>query len=56
MAGEVIQYQTEDGVTVSRAINAPSVVEQHFVEAIGKVKQIEAAKPKTSRKDKGDQT
>jgi hypothetical protein len=29
-----------------RAINAPSPVEQHFVEAMAKVKQIEAAKPK----------
>ena len=39
----------------TRAINAPSPVEQHFVEVIGKVKQIEAAKPKVSRKRKGDQ-
>jgi hypothetical protein len=39
----------------ARAINAPSPVEQHFVEAIGKVKQIEAAKPKAARKGKGDQ-
>jgi hypothetical protein len=38
-----------------RAINAPSPVEQHFVEAIGKVKQIEAVKPKAARKGKGDQ-
>lgn len=37
----------------ARAINAPSPVEQHFVEAIGKVKQIEAAKPKGGRKGKG---
>lgn len=44
MAGELIQYQTEDGVTP---------VEQHFVDAVGKVKQIEAAKPKTTRMDKG---
>jgi hypothetical protein len=39
----------------ARAINAPSPVEQHFVEVIGKVKQIEAAKPKAARKSKGDQ-
>jgi hypothetical protein len=38
----------------SRAINAPSAIEQHFVEAIGKVKQIEAAKPKAARRGKGD--
>ena len=38
----------------ARAINAPSPVEQHFVDAIGKVKQIEAVKPKAERKDKGD--
>ena len=40
----------------ARAINAPSPVEQHFVEAIGKVKQIEAAKPRAARKGKGDQS
>lgn len=39
----------------ARAINAPTSVEQHFVDAIDKVKQIEAAKPKTARKGKGDQ-
>ncbi len=39
----------------ARAINAPAPVEQHFVDAIGKVKQIEAAKPKAARKGKGDQ-
>jgi hypothetical protein len=38
-----------------RALNAPSLVEQHFVEAIGKVRRIEAAKPKGARKSKGDQ-
>ena len=40
----------------ARAINAPSPVEQHFVEAIGKVKQIEAVKPKVSRKGKRDKS
>ena len=40
----------------TRAINAPSPVEQHFVDAIGKVKQIEASKPKAARKGKGDQS
>lgn len=39
----------------ARAINAPSAVEQHFVDAIGKVQQIEAGKPKLARKGKGDQ-
>lgn len=39
----------------ARAINAPNQVEQHFVDAIGKVKQIEAGKPNTGRKGKGDQ-
>ena len=39
----------------ARAINAPSPVEQHFVEAIGKVKQIEAGKPKGKRNGKGGQ-
>jgi hypothetical protein len=34
----------------ARAINAPSAVEQHFVEAIGKAKAIEAGKPKTSKR------
>ena len=74
MAGELIQYQAEDGVTVirlqakvatqkdyaendrwhARAINAPNPVEHYFVDAIGKVKQIEAAKPKAARKGKGN--
>lgn len=39
----------------ARAINAPTPVEQHFVDAVGKVKQIEAAKPKAAGKGKGDQ-
>lgn len=39
----------------ARAINAPNPVEQHFVDAIGKVKQIEVAKPKAARKGKEDQ-
>lgn len=38
----------------ARAINAPNPVEQHFVDAIGKVKEIEAAKPIVARKSKGD--
>ena len=33
----------------ARGINAPSPLEQHFVEAIAKVKQIEAAEPKGKR-------
>jgi hypothetical protein len=37
-----------------RAINAPSAVEQHFIEATAKVKQIEAAKPKATPKGMGD--
>jgi hypothetical protein len=36
----------------ARAINAPSPVEQHFVEAIGKAKAIEAARPRASKKNK----
>ena len=36
----------------ARAINAPSPVEQHFVEAIGKTKSIEAARPRATKKDK----
>lgn len=36
-----------------RAINAPSAVEQHFIEATAKVKQIEAAKPKAAPKGTG---
>ena len=39
----------------ARTINAPSPVEQHFVEVIGKVKQIEAAQPKVARKGQGEQ-
>jgi len=38
----------------ARAINAPSPVEQHFVEAIGKAKLLEAGRPKVARKGKGD--
>ena len=38
----------------ARAINAPSPVEQHFVEAIGKATMLEAGKPKVARKGKGD--
>ena len=53
MTGELIQYQTEDGVTVTRAINAPYLVEQHFVDTIGKVKQIEAVKTRAVRNGKG---
>lgn len=80
MAGEIIQYQTEDGVTVklgdhpqlagagriqakvatkkvdaeydawhTRAINAPSAVEQHFLEAVSKAKAIEAGRPKLAK-------
>lgn len=36
----------------ARTINAPSPVEQHFVEAIGKTKAIEAARPRATKKDK----
>jgi hypothetical protein len=36
----------------ARAINAPSPVEQHFVEAIGKAKAIEGARPRATKKDK----
>lgn len=35
----------------ARTINAPSAVEKHFVEAIGKVKAIAVAKPKNSKGD-----
>lgn len=35
----------------TRTINAPSAVEKHFVEAIGKVKAIAATKPKNSKGD-----
>ena len=34
----------------SRAINAPSPAEEHFIEAISKTKKLEAAKPKVMRK------
>jgi hypothetical protein len=83
MAGEIIPYQTGDGVTVIRlqagegkasakaatdkvnpeydrwhlrAINAPSAVEQHFIEATAKVRQIEAVKSKAPPKGRGDRT
>jgi hypothetical protein len=36
----------------ARAINAPSAVEQHFVEAIGKAKAIEAGRPAVAKKGK----
>lgn len=36
-----------------RAINAPSAVEQHFIEATAKVKQIEATKSKAGHARKG---
>lgn len=36
-----------------RAINKPSAAEQHFIEAMAKVKQIEATKPKVKPKGKG---
>jgi hypothetical protein len=39
-----------------RALEQPSAVEPHFVEAIGKAKQISATKPTASRKAKGDQS
>ena len=46
MAGEIIQYETEDGDRwPQRAVNAPSAVEQHFIEATATVKQIAADKP-----------
>ena len=34
----------------TRAINAPSPVEEHFIDAINKTKKLEAAKPKATRK------
>lgn len=36
----------------ARAINAPSAVEQHFVEAIGKAKAIGASRPAVTKKGK----
>jgi len=50
-AGKVSAKSATDKVNVEydrwhqRAINAPSAVEQHFVEAIGKVKKIATDKP-----------
>jgi hypothetical protein len=38
----------------ARAINAPSAVEQHFLEAVGKAKAIEVAQSKAPRRAKGD--
>lgn len=38
----------------ARAINAPSTVEQHFVEAMGKAKAIEVTRPSGKRKGKED--
>ena len=38
----------------ARAINAPSTVEQHFVEAMGKAKAIEVTRPSGNRKGKED--
>ena len=52
MAGEIIQYQTEDGATVTRAINAPSAVEQHFVKAMDNAQAIEASQPAVTKKGK----
>jgi hypothetical protein len=54
-AGKVSAKAATDKVSAEydrwhqRAINAPSAVEQHFIEATAKVKQIEAAKPKTPK-------
>ena len=36
----------------ARAINAPSAVEKHFVEAIGKAKALEASRPAATKKGK----
>lgn len=58
-AGKVSAKAATDRVNVEydrwhqRAINAPSAVEQHFVEATAKVKRIEAAKPKATAKGRG---
>lgn len=54
-AGKVSAKAATDKVSAEydrwhrRAINAPSAVEQHFIEATAKVKQIEAGKPKGRR-------
>lgn len=44
MAGETIQYRTGDGVTFICAIDAPSAVEQNFIEATAKVQKLAADK------------
>jgi len=60
-AGKVTAKRATDKVNTeydrwhTRALNASSIVEQHFAESIGKVKQLEAAKPKAARKGEGDQ-
>jgi hypothetical protein len=36
----------------ARAVNAPTAVEAHFVEAMGAAKKIEAGRPKVANKDK----
>lgn len=59
-AGKVSAKAASDRVNAEydrwhrRAINAPGAVEQHFIEATAKVKQIEAVRPKASRTSKGD--
>src|SRR3546814_18223358 len=51
-AGEVQAKAAEQKVNTeyeawhARAINAPSAVERHFVEAVGKAKMIDSARPK----------
>ena len=49
--GELIQYQTEDSETVTRAIEAPSAVERHFLEATQAVKQIGAQRKRGGSDD-----
>lgn len=55
MASKIIQYQTEDSAGYDRwhgrAINAPSAVEQHFIEATAKVKKLAADKPANGKGD-----
>jgi len=36
----------------TRVMNAPTAAEAHFIEAVGAAKKIEAARPKTPKKDK----
>lgn len=38
----------------ARAVNAPTAVEAHFIEAMGAAKKIEAARPRVLRKNKGN--